>query len=176
MPHFFATETDLLPVFSMVEAKRCLSYTLMGHIYSPKIVSFNSGCDLPTLSLPAPEESAIVCPAYLVTEAEQAVTLRELSIYEGRRRWAVDQLENPDSTGIWHGGVYENGVLLYGRVATCSKSKIAQSLQRAFAAAIRKKFVKVRAFYVGPEASGLLDTGWRLTGAKQSPPEYDLRR
>ena len=176
MPHFFATAEDLLPVFSIVEAKRNLSYTLMDQIYSPKIVSYAHGSELPTLHSPAPSESAVNCPGYLVTDAEQSVVLRELSIYEGRRRWAVDQLENPDTTVFWHGGLYEETVFLHGRVATVSKSKLAQSLQRSFASAIKKEFVRIKAFYVGAEAAALLSAGCRLTIAKQSPREYDLSR
>jgi hypothetical protein len=53
---------------------------------------------------------------------------------------------------------------------------VARRLQRTFDTAIRKHFVKISAFFVGPAAEALLDSGCRLTAAEQSPPEFDLRR
>jgi hypothetical protein len=46
---------------------------------------------------------------------------------------------------------------------------------KRFYTAIRKRFTKVRAFWVGPEALALLHAGKRLTAATQCPPEFDLR-
>jgi hypothetical protein len=42
--------------------------------------------------------------------------------------------------------------------------------------AVRRRFVRVGAYWIGPEAAGLLDAGNRLTAAVQSPREYDLVR
>jgi hypothetical protein len=39
---------------------------------------------------------------------------------------------------------------------------------------MKKYFTKVRAYYVGPGALALLKNGTRLTGAEQSPREFDL--
>jgi hypothetical protein len=102
--------------------------------------------------------------------------LRQLSRYQDKDRWSVDQLANPDSTVLRHGGLFKENVLLQGEVRTAYKTKVAQRLQRAFDAAIRKHFVKIQAFYVGPAAGVLLDSGCRLTAAEQCPPESDLRR
>ena len=176
MTHFFATAEDLLPIFFEIEARRQLSYTLTGHITKPEVASYHRGNDLPTLHQPTTSEAAANCPSYLVTQVEQPVNLRKLPPYAGQNRWAVDQLANPDSTVLWHGGVFEGKLLLHGRVATTSKSSIAQSLQRAFDSQIRRHFSKIKAFYVGRKAEQLLDSGFRLTIAAQSPSEYDLCR
>ena len=120
--------------------------------------------------------SAISGPAYLVTDTDTEVALRELSPFQGHARWAIDQLANPDSTMLWHGGMYGDSVLLYGRVATASTSRVAASLQRVFESAIKKQFVRVRTFYVGAQAAALLDQGVRLTIGAESPKDYDLRR
>jgi hypothetical protein len=108
--------------------------------------------------------------------ADNEVVLRELAPFEGRARWSIDQLANPDSTMLWHGGMYGESVLLYGRVATTSKTRVALSLQRAFESAIKKQFVRVKAFYVGAQAEELLDIGFRLTISAESPNDYDLKR
>ena len=176
MAFFFATAEDLLPVLLSVEAKRTVTYTPCGHIHEPRADRFRTARDLPTLFRRQPLESAICGPAYLVTEADTEVVLRQLSRYEGKDRWSVDQLANPDSTVFRHGGMFKDNVLLQGEVRTAYKTAMAQSLQRAFDAAIHRHFAKVQAFYVGPVAEALLDSGCRLTAAEQCPPEYDLRR
>ncbi len=176
MAFFFATADDLLPVLLIVEAKHAVVYTPFDHIYEPTTVHYYSARDLTTLFLPQPFESAAGGPAYLVTEAGTNVILRQLSRYEGKDRWSVDQLANPDSTVLQHGGLFKENVLLNGEVRTACKTKVAQRLQRAFDVAIRKHFVKVKAFYVGPAALVLLDSGCRLTAAEQCPREFDLRR
>jgi hypothetical protein len=176
MAHFFATPDDLLPVLVSVEAKHSIVYTPCGHVHKPKVAHFSTARNLPTLFQPQPYESAVGGPAYLITEAGTDVVLRQLSPYEGKDRWSVDQLANPDSTVLRHGGLYGDNVLLHGDVGTAYKTNVAMRLQRAFDAAIRKHFVKIGSFYVGPGAEALLDSGWRLTAAKQCPPEFDLCR
>jgi hypothetical protein len=173
---FFATADDLLAVLLSVEARHALVYTPFDHVYEPRVEHFRTARDLPTLFRPQPFESAVSGPAYLVTKAGTEVVLRRLSPYEGKDRWSIDQLTNPDSTVLRHGGMYGDHVLLQGEVRTAYKTKVAMRLQRAFDAAIRKRFVKIGAFYVGPGAEALLDSGCRLTAAEQCPPESDLRR
>lgn len=176
MAFFYATAEDLLPVLLTVEAKHAVVYTPFEHIHEPRAAHYRTARELPTLFRPQPFESAVAGPAYLVTAAGAEVVLRPLSRFEGKDRWSVDQLANPDSTVLRHGGRFKDNVLLQGEVRTASKTVVAQRLQRAFDAAIRKHFVKVQAFYVGPEAEALLDSGCRLTAAEQCPPESDLRR
>ncbi len=151
-------------------------YTPFDHIHEPRADHYRTARELPTLFQPQPFESAGACPTYLVTEAGTEVVLRQLSRYEGKDRWSVDQLANPDSTVLRHGGLFKEKCLLQGEVRTACKTTVAQRLQRAFDAAIRKHFAKIQAFYVGPAAEALLDSGCRLTAAEQCPPEFDLRR
>lgn len=54
-----------------------------------------------------------------------------------------------------------------GFFATVSDSKPAQDLMRDVAAAVRKSFIRVKAFWVGPEALVALRNGTRLTTAIQ---------
>ncbi len=176
MAFFFATADDLLPVLLTVEAKLAVVYTPFNHIHEPKADHYRTARELPTLFQPQPFESAGCCPAYLITEAGTEVILRQLSPYEGKRRWSVDQLANPDSTVLLHGGLFKENVLLRGEVRTAYKTTVAQRLQRAFDAVIRKHFVKIQAFYVGPAAEAMLDSGCRLTAAEQCPRDSDLRR
>ena len=114
MAFFFATSDDLLPVLLSVEARHTVAYTLCDHVNEPRVDHFSTARDLRTLFQPQPFESAVLGPAYLVTESGTEVLLRRLSPYEGKDRWAVDQLANPDSTVLRHGGLYGENVLLQG--------------------------------------------------------------
>ena len=176
MPHFFATSEDLLPVFASVEAKLEVRYTRMGRHSLVDVEWWQHGHELPTLGQSSPAESALAGPAYLVTLCGTPAKPRELSPFGGQNWWAIDQLENPDSTVLWHGGRFSESVLLYGRVATVSRSPVALKLQRAYESAIRKHFARIKEFYVGKDAEALLDSGVRLTIGAHSPPQYDLSR
>lgn len=176
MAFFFATADDLLPVLLSVETRQPVAYTLCGHVHEPRVDRYDTAQDIPTLFLPAPFESAGLGPAYLVTESGTAAVLRQLSRYQGKDRWAVDQLYNPDSAVLRHGGLYGDRILLDGEIRTASNTNGALRLQRAFDAAVRKHFVKIKAFYVGKQAETLLDSGFRLTAAEQCPQYLDLCR
>jgi hypothetical protein len=176
MANFFATPDDLLPVLQDVERRIRIKYTLTGHLNEPRIESFETAKDLPALFEPAPYESAIQCPTYLVTEAAATVVPRPFQLHNGKRQWVIDQLENPDSVVLSPGGLFGDNVLLCGRVATAHKTAVSARLQRAFDDSCRRHFAKIRAFRVGKQAESLLDRGYRLTAAQQSPPEYDLAR
>ena len=174
MAQFYATSEDLLPLLASVESHLDVKYTPMGISSSKVVQSWHHGNELPTIGVPSPNESAISGPSYLVTLAATPVTPRLIRTECGDS-WVVDQLQNPDSTVLLHGGRYEQ-VLLYGRVATASRTPGALKLQRVYEAAIRRSFARVQAFYVGEAAEALLDSGFRLTIGAKSPPEYDLSR
>jgi hypothetical protein len=172
---FFATADDLLAVFSRVEAKRKVVYTLMGLFESRPVEAFTRGEDLPTLRRPPEDRSSVGCPAYLVTPVGVAVRVREVPQRAGGIRYAVDQLINPESMTINHGGRPEPGILLAGRVATCTGTEASAALFRAYANAIARTFTRVNGFWLGPEARELLADGCRLTQSADSPPEYDFK-
>ena len=171
---FYPTADDLIPIFAVVEAQHQIVYTLCGLFPSRDVTSFPSGAALPSLRSAPPQDSAITCPAYLVTTADTPISVREVLQRNGAVRYAVDQLQNLDSITVQTGGFYRPDLLLHGRIATASKTPVSTRLYRAFTFAIRKLFTPVRAFHVGPHAQQLGKRGCRLTIAAQSPPEYDL--
>lgn len=171
---FFATADDLLPVFERVESKHRLAYTLCGLFPIRKYQSFPSGAVLPSLRAQATHPNAIAGAQYLVTPVDQSVVIREVPQKSGGIRYAIDQLENPDSIAIQLGGIFPPDILLGGRVGTASSTAFAKQIHRAYSSAVAKFFLQIRAFYVGPQAQELWRTGHRLTQSAQSPREYDL--
>jgi len=93
----------------------------------------------------------------------------------GVDRFAIDQLDNPDTITFTPGGVWKEDILLHGGIGTASQSKTSEALMKRFRTIVKKAFVKVQAFYVGPQAFELLRRGKRLTISAQSPQEFDLR-
>jgi hypothetical protein len=173
--HFFATRTDLLSVTDLVEQQLPIKYVLAGNFASPNSDTYLSATDIPSFGR-ASVESSIGCDTFLVCARELPIEARPFDLYSGERRYAFDQLCNGDTVTFTAGGIWKPDVLLNGRVATVSDSAPAQLLMRRFHLAMKKRFVKIKAFHVGPEAVVMLDSGKRLAGAEQSPRELDLAR
>ena len=172
--HFYATSADLIQVFDRFERKHKVAYTRTGSFDSPSHHTFHAGRSISTLSSPAPHPNADAGYTYLVTPEGMRIASREIELRAGGIRYAVDQLINPISITFTHGGFYAPGILLFGRVATCSDHPDAARLYRAFASSIGKVFSRVQMFYVGPQALELLKKGCRLTIGANSPRDYDL--
>lgn len=172
--NFFASPDDLSPVLDAVEANMPVAYTSIGMFGSDNVTSVLAGRLIQTLKLPAGPSSA-VCPAYLVTPNDCVVRVRPVTVASVGVRYAVDQLHNPDSVALTHGGFGPGGTLIAGKVGTASDTAIARRLQRTFNAAIRSTFVRVNAYWVGPEAMEHFRRGGRLTFSLASPSEFDLR-
>jgi hypothetical protein len=198
---FFATKSDLTNLAGRIENAIPVKYVRKGVFPTPATEAFSHLTDIPNLGKAA-SPSAVACDAFLVCAPETIIKLRPLkavsqssldtrSVQIGgkefavdkrswsgsvdRSRFAIDQLENPDTIVLSTGGAWNGDTILNGSVGTASKSKAAQEWMNRFHSALKSEFAKIKAFYVGPEALDLLNRGWRLTGAVQSPAEFDLR-
>lgn len=115
----------------------------------------------------APHANAVAGYAYLLVPAGMKLTAVQRS--------SPNQRDYPDSVVFMPGGRWHNDALLYGEVGTVSSSKFASELYRSFVQLIKKRFKKIHAYWVGPEAYMLGRSGIRLTIGGNSPREYDLR-
>lgn len=171
--YLFATKDDWLNVFQPVESAGPLLYVLSDTYPERNFLTFYAGADLPNLGR-ATSDAYISCQSFLVTDRRVQIRPRAVRARDGIERFYVDQLHNPDTVEITLGGVLTEGVLISGRVATVSESPASRALMRRFESTLRRHFIKIKAFLVGPGARGLLNGGWRLTTAAQSPRLYDL--
>jgi hypothetical protein len=173
---FFALKGDLLPLLELVEGKGRLKYARMGNFARREVQDgvnvFEAGAGIPNLGR-ASADSSMACEAFLICEQGTPINPRYFQGIDGERV-CIDQLANPDSIEFTPGGIWKDEVLLHGRIATASASQASQVLMKRFHVRVKKTFTKVRAFYVGPNALKLLESGKRLAGAVQSPGEYDL--
>jgi len=173
--HFFATASDLLPGLTRFEQTRSIRYIEKGLFDTRQVREYRSGADFPHLGI-APSGHAIREPTFLVLDRETPLVIRDIPQLAGGVKYAIDQLENPDSTVLWPGGLHAPDVLVSGRIATTGLTTIAKELQRVMIRTVTRGFRRVQAFWLGPEALRMFEGGARLTMATQMPPAYDLRR
>jgi hypothetical protein len=171
--YFFALRDDLLPIFDAVESIHDVKYVEMDMSPSSSYEIFNYGRDIPNLGM-ARGASTALCARYLVTMRVTPINVRPAKTIDGQR-YCIDQRINRDSITFEPGGLWRGDILFYGRVATNSASDLAQKLLKGFGGPIMQQFRKVDESYVGPGAFEMLEAGKRLTGAEQTPREYDLK-
>lgn len=162
---FFATRYDLEGICANLEREWQIAYVDMRPPQNSSAV-YNSFVQIKNIGV-APHANAIAGYAYLVVPAGTKLTAVQRS--------SPNQRNCPDSVVFMPGGRWHNDVLLYGEVGTVSSSKFACELYRSFVQLIKKRFKKVQAYWVGPEAYMLGRSGIRLTIGGNSPREYDLR-
>jgi hypothetical protein len=89
--------------------------------------------------------------------------------------YAVDQVANQDTVILRPCGIFRDAAVIAGRIGTVSLSARSVELMHAFVAVIRKDFVKVQSYWVGPGAHGLMRAGMRLTIGVNASRSLDLR-
>jgi len=170
---FYATKEDLLPILEFAEAGKPLKYARTGHYGQSKPEVLLNAASIPGLGT-ANDDSSVGCDSYLILGQSVALLVRDMLQQDGTTKYLVDQLVNPDSVVLTAGGARMPDILLHGRAATASDSPHSQELMKLFASAFRKRFKKVKAFWVGNHALSQLQRGTRLTMAVSSPREFDL--
>ncbi len=172
---FFATREDVKEVTEIVETQRPLTYVLTGLFDEPLVDGVDSLLDIPELGI-ARAGDAVQCPAYLVGARSFVPAIRSVVQRRGGTKYAIDQLENPQTIIIRPGGVFAASVMIAGTLSTVSKDPASLELYRLFLAAFRRRFESIKSYRVGRNAAHLLDTGSRLTANIRSPTLYDLTR
>ena len=166
--HFYASAVDLVAVVEAVEARHTLQYTPAG-LFERTPTTF------PALSASDSECAGDRSLRFLVTILGSTISVRSIPQVAGGVRFAVDQLQNPDSIeltpSVWH----SPQLVVYGRIATVSDTSVAKRIYGAFARSMERRFRRINAAWVGPEAEAAWQRGARLTIGLSSPQEYDLR-
>ena len=161
----------------MLKAERSiqLRYTIFGTFEPDLFQIYNSIADVPALGA-ADRESSIASRTFLIYKPDMKIQFsRFANTTSGADRFCLDQLHNQDSVTFTPGGAWENDVLLQGRIATASSSKISLDIMRMLNRYFKSEFTKLNAYLLGSGAMEMLRQGKRLTSAAQSPPTYDLK-
>lgn len=161
---FFATKDDLLQLIGCLTGVRPLQFVVGGLFDSSTIQS------MLVLSNPDPTIN------YLVADRDLVIQVRVVSQRNGNQKFAIDQFMNPKTIALRAGGLIEDHCLIAGQVGTTNDDQISLGLYKWFSTEMRKRFSKIKSYYVGAEALRLLDSGVRLTHNPKAPPLYDLTR
>lgn len=171
---FYATARDLIPVLSLLEARKKLQYTPMRHVETNKPQIYLSHSDIPDFGRTC-DPSGINNPAYLVALQGTVVKVETICPKVGGVSFSVDQRLNNDTVTLRPGGMYGNDVLLYGTIGTVSETPASLNLYDFMIEPYLARFTAVREFFLGPEALGLWKSGVRLTTSATSPADFDLK-
>jgi hypothetical protein len=172
---FFATKRDLEELIAAAESRRPVKFVRSGVFDSSDLVTLTSGSQIPQLGY-APSGDHNHEPIWLVVNREEEIKIRPVEQRRGGVRYAVDQRDNPRSVTFSAGGVFEGSSVIDGSVSTCTDDSTSRELLNQFAREVRRRFKRIKSFFVGPEAEQLLDAGYRLTSNVKAPKEYDLSR
>ncbi len=167
---FYATRNDLLPLLQQVEQAVPIKYTEAGRFDDGRLRHYPSADALPNLGM-ASNSAAVACRRYLMSERYQPVLPRLAG-----PSTLIDQVENSETVSFNTGGLWGDDILLHGRFATLSSGPFPSRLMKELRGNLRKRFNKIKVFYVGKEAQEMLNSGKRLTLAESTPKNYDLTR
>jgi hypothetical protein len=152
------------------------------HMSGPCFLIVERDTELRLESIPQRREGQDTIPFKAASSSESEFTQSNAAKGTERLvsdiRYDLSQKLNPDSIIFRPGGIYDGErVVVCGHIATLSKSPIAADLYKRFVGSITRAFEKIGSYRVGPEASQLMDEGYRMvTISVGSPTEYDLRR
>src|SRR5437762_10434006 len=110
---FFATRDDLLPVLQEVELHHALKYLECGLFGDAERPVFHSSLELENLGTAVAGDSNRE-PTFLVLRSEASLKVREVLQRRGALKYAVDQLNNPESIVLKPGGRYGDSVIIAG--------------------------------------------------------------
>jgi hypothetical protein len=173
--HFFATASDLFAALGRFEELHAIQYVEMGHLDTHTPRTWSAVSAIPNLGR-APSGHAITEPMFLVMHQQSSIAFRAIPQRDDETKFAIDQLENPDSAVFSPGGLFAPDVLVSGRISTTGVTESARRLTQAMVRAVTKGFRRVKTFWLGPAALTLFEQGARLTMAVQMPREYDLSK
>lgn len=188
--HHYAIPDDYYPLLRAIEVKRPIKYVIAGMRDIPVLTTYFSGREIPTLGVASFGVSGYET-WYMVLDRAARVALREVPQRNGTIRYQTEW--NPSAISFWPGGLFSPtdealsrlfGVpdqlheqyVIQGETGTASDDVDSISLYRLFAGEIRRRFTRVRSFWVGPGALHLMDRHICLTHDIRASDEYCLER
>lgn len=170
----FSESEDIEPIIKEIESSYPIHYFLAGLFDSDQPVHYSSILQSPNLGYVSNGDWNHNA-SYLVVPKDKYIKVRSVPQRKGGVKFAIDQMENPESCVLKLSGIYSGEILVGGSLGTISSSDFSIDFMNAFRRLLKKHFDKLGEFYVGKAARQKLDTGWRLVTNDKSPVEYDLK-
>ncbi len=173
--NFFATTADIANVIKDVEHNHQMFYVKSDLSKDASTQPISTGLSIPALGQAANDDT-MHCPAYVVTQSIEAISIRAIPQRSGGVLFAVDQLSCPHSIILRPGGLFDRKAIISGSCGTTTNTDVSKRLFTVWSLAFKDQFRRVRSFMVGPEAERLLDEGFRLTSRMSAPQSHDLSK
>ena len=170
---FFAVNDDIKEVLSEVETIMDLQYITAKGYPNTTVERYISGLEIPDIGY-ATHESASSSQPFLVAARDLIVKPRQVALNAGGSAISFDELLNQDAVTFTPSGRWGSDIVLYGTIGTAHGTEASMKIIKTFEQVFKKRFKKIKAFWVGPKALEELHDGKRLTIAAQSPKDFDL--
>jgi hypothetical protein len=171
---FFADRTDMEIIIQELEKSMKIRYVRAGLFDSPEPEYFSSLLDLTNLGY-APTGDWNLNDFVLIVASQDEINVRTVQQRKGGNKYAIDQEINPKSVLIVLSGIYNDNVLVAGKIGTISSNPFSSEVFLFMTKLVKRHFIKKAEFYLGPAAKSKLENGWRLVTNVTSPTEYDIK-
>lgn len=171
----YATKNDWYECLQSIETQRPLSYTVCGLFDTAEFQTFIGIDAIPNFGF-ATTSSAISEPCYLVCDFDLGIQTRPIPQRRGGMKYAIDQAMNPFTVGLKPGGLLHQDMLIAGTLGACTEHRASIELYNLLIREMKRRFARIKSYWVGPEAVQLLDRGGRLTVSDTTNTIYDLVR
>jgi hypothetical protein len=175
--NFFATYNDISSVLEQFERgeREGILYVLSGlfNVETPQILETYRALNSLSVSVDGDPNHV---SGYLIVSDPKQIVVTEVPQKKGGSKFGIDQAGIPDSLYFQSGGVFGNEIIVPGRIGIVYQTPISRRLYGTFAKLITRNFIKVKSYYVGPEAYALWKNGMRLGLSIKASPEIDLKQ
>jgi len=143
-----------------LESHGSVKYVLTGQFAEPSLVLvFDHGKNIPNLGR-ATSETGNSSESFLVCKPELQI-IPEAARVSGQQRFFINQLHNPNTVTFTPAGMWNEEIVLAGRVGTASDSQESQRLMKQFHSVIKRRFVKINALGWAPGSR--IPAEWQTT-------------
>lgn len=170
---FFVTTSDIQSILQKFESSNAVQYIQTGMFDDFSVTLFNSMFNYEFLGYSISGDWNQL-DSFLILPVGVKVNIREVPQKRGGLKYAIDQMQNPQSIVFKPGGILREGVIVAGSIGTISDHKYSILLYRNLSNQMKKEFSKIGNFHVGEDAKRKLSDGWRLVTNEKSPKDYDL--
>src|SRR5688572_28964662 len=116
---FFATAWDLESRLAEFERQSGIKYVRAGWYASPKADEYRSFREIPDFGM-EPSELISAAREFIVVRPDYDIQFERIDLIDGGIDFIVGRSSNPESLVLRPGGIYREGVLIGGGVATAS--------------------------------------------------------
>ncbi len=172
---FFAAQDDLVEVLEAVTSKTSYRFVSIDDIKNDTPCIYGSVAELTNLSIAVYGDNNRE-KSYLLISPDVKPKTRQVKKRKGGVNYFLDQISHPESVFFSPGGVFgEFECIIAGQIGTISDDEWSTELYKVLFAEFKKRFKKIKSYYVGRIAVKKLGDGVRLTSNIKTPLKYDLQ-